>query len=82
MTGRWNPGTFLTGLCLLLLPGSALSPQVSAGPSTVTVVGRVADRVTGQLLENALIRIPELGIHLLSDSAGQFRLAGIRAREG
>ncbi|MGD8361771.1 MAG: carboxypeptidase-like regulatory domain-containing protein [Gemmatimonadota bacterium] len=67
----------LVVLSLVFVPGSRLSPQVRSDTLHITVVGRVVDRVTARGLENSVIRVPELGIHVLSDSTGHFQLRDI-----
>lgn len=64
-------------LLMLLVAFSAnppLSGQEHGKTDPVTVRGEVLDRNTAQPLENVVIRIRELGLQLLTDSIGQFRL--------
>lgn len=77
LTQCWKCRSSLLALSLVLLPGSGLSPQVRSDTLRITVVGRVVDRVTGLGVENAVIRVPELGLHVLSDSTGHFPLPGL-----
>ena len=65
-------------LFVLLVPGAPLSPQVPTDTVGITVDGRVVDRLTARAVENAVIRVPELGLHVLSDSTGHFQLRSIR----
>jgi len=74
----WELRVFLLTLLLFLFPRFPLAPQERPDSVGVTLVGQVVDRATGRPIENAVIRVPELGVHLLSDSAGQFHLRGAR----
>ena len=74
----WEPRVFLLILLLFLIPRFPLSPQERPDSVGVTLVGQVVDRATGPPIENAVFRVPELGVHLLSDSTGQFQLRGTR----
>lgn len=74
LTQCWKCRSSLLALSIVLLPGSRLSPQVRSDTLRITVVGRVVDRVTGLGIENAVIRVPEFGLHVLSDSIGHFPL--------
>jgi hypothetical protein len=78
LTKCWKPRSSFLALSLMLLPGAPLSSQEQADTIGITVVGWVVDRVTARAIKNAVIRVPELGVHVLSDSSGHFQLRSIR----
>lgn len=78
MTKCWKPRFSFLALFLMLFPGAPLSPQVRPDTVGIPVVGRVVNRVTARAVENAVIRVPEFGLHVLSDSTGHFQLGNIR----
>lgn len=67
------------GAAALLLVGlSAAAPDARAQQNRVTVVGRMASSVDGSDVYGVLVAIPGLRLRARSDSAGLFRLDGVR----
>lgn len=63
---------------LLLIGLSAAAPDARAQQNRVTVVGRMASSVDGSDVYGVLVAIPGLRLRARSDSAGLFRLDGVR----
>jgi hypothetical protein len=79
MVGTRSSSRIAALLSLLLLASLApLSSQEPPDSGRITVTGRVVDRTSGLPLENAVVRIPQLEVNLLSDSAGLFRLEDVQ----
>ncbi len=69
-----------TGAAALLVVGLSLAAQdARAQQDRVTVVGRMASSVDGSDVYGVLVAIPALRLKARTDSAGLFRLAGVRA---
>ena len=68
------------GAAALLVVGlSAAAQDARAQQHGVTVVGRMASAVDGSDVYGVLVAIPALRLKARTDSAGLFRLAGVRA---
>ena len=67
------------GAAALLVVGlAAAAPEARAQQDRVTVVGRTASSIDGSDVYGVLVAIPALRIKARTDSAGLFRLAGVR----
>jgi hypothetical protein len=76
-------GWRLVFACLLaLLAAGPVPAQIAAGSAagdTGVIEGRVQSAAGGTLLRNARVRLDDDGVEVVTNEAGTFRLAGVRA---
>ena len=72
------PGSRVLRGALLLLLGSALPARLFAQTSHETISGVVLNAEDGRPVPDAAVGIADLGRFATSDSAGRFRLSGVR----